>query len=77
MTAVDDDVMAPPTHEEHLQVIVDASERLEAAQRDLKAAVWAARHARPKPVTWERIGAAIGITRQGAAERFASRTRRR
>lgn len=76
MTAVDD-VLAAPTVEEHLQVIAEASERLEAAQRDLRAAVWAARHATPKPVTWERIGAAIGISRQGAAERFSSRSHRR
>lgn len=75
MTALEDDVLAPPTEQDHLDQIYAANQRLEAAQRDLRDAVWAARHAHPKPVTWEKIGATIGITRQGAAERF--RTRRR
>lgn len=77
MTAIDDDVLAPPTHRDHLDAIYAAHQRVEAAQRDLRDAVWAARHATPKPVTWEKIGALIGITRQGAAERFTSRSHRR
>jgi hypothetical protein len=78
MTAVEDGTTeAPVTPEDHLRVITEANDRLEAAQQDLHDAVWAARHATPKPVTWDKIGAAIGITRQGATERFTPRRRRR
>lgn len=76
-TDTDEDVLAPPTEADYLTAIGDAHERLKAAEKDLRDAVWAARHARPKPVTWEKIASVIGITRQGATERFTPRYRNR
>lgn len=67
----------PTTHDEHLEAIAEAHTRLETAQRDLNTAVWAARHAKPKPVTWEQISAIIGMTRQGTVYKFTPRFKRR
>lgn len=73
MTALE---VAPTTEDEHLDRIYEAHKRAQAALNDLREAVWAARHAKPRAVTWEKIGDTIGITRQGAAERFKRRPNR-
>ena len=51
----------------HIRRIIAANEALGAAQADLNAAVLAARRAGD---TWDAIGVALGITRQGAYQRF-------
>jgi hypothetical protein len=57
----------------HLRRIVAASRGVEAARKELLDAVAAARDA---DVSWEAIGAALGITKQGAFQRFAKDVRR-
>lgn len=58
---------------DYLTDIHQAHVAVERAQRELTAAVRRARHRRPRPVTWERIAAVIGMTRQGAEYRFRGR----
>lgn len=52
---------------QHFRRIVRAREHLEAAERELRDAVAAARKAGD---SWTVIGAALGVTRQSAWERF-------
>lgn len=53
----------------HLRRIVAAAEAVENAEAELRAAVKAARDAGD---TWAVIGLALGISRQGAYQRFGS-----
>jgi hypothetical protein len=57
----------------HLHRIVVASNSVESARKELRDAVAAARDA---DVSWEAIGAALGITKQGAFQRFAKDVKR-
>lgn len=72
---VDDPTEAPYAND-YLEWIDQAHKRAENALNDLHDAVLAGRHARPRPVTWQEIADIIGITRQGAAERFKGRRKR-
>jgi hypothetical protein len=57
----------------HLRRIVAASKGVDSARKELRGAVAAARDA---DVSWEAIGAALGITKQGAFQRFAKDVKR-
>jgi hypothetical protein len=57
-----------PGHE--LAQLTDAAHALAQAERQLTAAVRAARHA---GASWTQIGAAVGLTRQAAQQRWADR----
>lgn len=72
MTTTDTDA---PTEADYLDAIAAAHDRLLEADRALREAVRSARHRRPQPVPWEKIGAILGITRQGAEYRFRGRRR--
>jgi hypothetical protein len=58
---------------DHLRRVAGASKGVESARKELLDAVAAARDAE---VSWEAIGAALGITKQGAFQRFAKDVKR-
>jgi dihydroxyacetone kinase len=74
-TRVDDsglDVLNPATttarDATHFRAIVAASEAVDAAESELRAAV---REAREAGDSWTVIGAALGVSKQAAQQRFA------
>lgn len=68
--------MKPPDDaERRLDRIREANKAANAAQQELEDAVHAARVG-PRPVTWARIGHALGITAQGAHDRYIRRRTR-
>jgi hypothetical protein len=52
----------------HFRAIIAASEAVDAAESELRAAVRAAREAGD---SWTAIGAALGVSKQAAEQRFA------
>ena len=68
------DVVGPDTHEgrsaEHFIQIVAAQASLNQAEQDLRDAVAAAREAGD---SWTLVGAALGVSKQAAAQRFGTR----
>jgi dihydroxyacetone kinase len=52
----------------HFRAIISASEAVEAAESELRAAV---REAREAGDSWSVVGAALGISKQAAQQRFA------
>lgn len=75
---IEADPFDPATHEardaSHFRRIVQAKNRVEAAELELRDAVAAAREAGD---SWVIIGAAMGTTRQGAYQRFGKTEARR
>jgi len=71
-----DDAMEARYTDEDLEWIYEAHKRVVVALKNLHDAVWSARHARPRPITWQEIGDILGVTRQGAAERFQGQRKR-
>lgn len=59
---------SPARDASHFRAIVAASEALSDADRDLRAAVRAARDAGD---SWTVIGAALGVSKQAAQQRFS------
>jgi hypothetical protein len=57
----------------HFRRIIEAKKVLEAAEQDLRDSVVAAREAGD---SWTVIGAALGVTKQAAFQRFAKHTQR-
>lgn len=62
-----DPAVAPARDAVHFRRIIAAREGLDAAEEELAAAVLAARAAGD---SWTMIGAALGVTRQAAQQRF-------
>ncbi|WP_134324747.1 hypothetical protein [Cumulibacter soli] len=71
------DRLDPATHPardaKHFRAIIAANDNVETARRELADAVSAARDAGN---SWTVIGAALGISRQAAQERFSKSARR-
>ncbi|HWC23982.1 MAG TPA: hypothetical protein VG502_16920 [Flexivirga sp.] len=65
-----DPATTPARDATHFRRIIAASEQLDAAQDELHAAVAAARAAGD---SWTVIGAALGVSKQAAAQRFGPR----
>ncbi len=65
-----DPVTTPARDAVHFRRIIAATEQLDAAERELRDAVAAARQAGDP---WSAIGAALGVSKQAAAQRFGQR----